>query len=144
MTSDRSPTMARTRPPHVWRLALQILTALLITLPALVNASAGRGSYIAAVLVFAVALSAVWIVCAVGLWLMPAPDVSPPSPSPGAAPTNTPPTASANAAGHLARPNPLAQPLARIPVARVPADQAVHADVNGHVTAATSTMGVVR
>lgn len=133
MNSGRSPSTDPARPRHGWRLALQVLTALLITLPAIVNASAG-GSYLAAGLVFVVALSTVWLVCAVGLWLMAGP-----SPAP------TPPASSGPSLdGLVARPADHAQPLARIPVARVPADQARHADVNGHVTAATSTMGVVR
>jgi hypothetical protein len=110
-----------------------VLTALLITLPALVNASAG-GSYLAAGLVFVVALSAVWIICAVGLWLTGG---APPAPA-------IPATSGPSVDGPVARPAQHTQPLARIPVARVPADQAQHADVNGHVTAATSTMGVVR
>ena len=92
-----------------------MLTALLITLPAVVNASGG-GSYLAAGLVFVVALSAVWIIYAVGLWLT------------GGPPSATTPLATSGPSvdGLVARSADHTQPLARIPVARVPADQARH------------------
>lgn len=137
MTID--PTMSERGAPqahHRWRIALQVLIASLVALPALLNASSGRGSYLGAALVFAVAQSAVWIVCAVGLSLG------------ASAARTTQHSATPDPAGSVAEARQPGvtggQPLARIPVARVPADQAVHADVDGHVTAATSTTGASR
>ena len=159
------PALAAARGSNFWRPLLQVTTASLITLPAVLHADSGRGSYLGAALVFAVALSAVWIACAVGLSLRPSPalvmDASAGSRSTASAAEVV--TAAAAAAASAVPTRPVApavadvprpvtvtatgQPLARIPVARVPADQAVHADVDGRVTpanAVTSTTGAVR
>ena len=162
------PALAAARGSNFWRPLLQVTTASLITLPAVLHADAGSGSYLGAALVFAVALSAVWIACAVGLSLRPSPalimDASAGPPSTASAAEVV--TAAAAAAASAVPTRPVApaadvrrpvtttaittttgQPLARIPVARVPADQAVHADVDGRVTpanAVTSTTGATR
>ena len=173
MTTEqaRPALAAAARGSNSWRPLLQVTTASLITLPAVLHADSGSGSYLGAALVFAVALSAVWIACAVGLSLRPSPalvmdaSAGPPSTASAAevvtaaaaaaaaAAASAVPTRSvAPAAADVPRPvtataTATAQPLSRIPVARVPADQAVHADVDGRVTpanAVTSTTGAVR
>ena len=169
MTTEqaRPALAAAARGSNSWRPLLQVTTASLITLPAVLHADSGSGSYLGAALVFAVALSAVWIACAVGLSLRPSPalvmDASAGSRSTASAAEVV--TAAAAAAASAVPTRPVApavadvprpvtatatatgQPLSRIPVARVPADQAVHADVDGRVTpanAVTSTTGAVR
>ena len=170
MTTEQArPALAAASSSNSWRPLLQVTTASLITLPAVLHADSGSGSYLGAALVFAVALSAVWIACAVGLSLRPSPalvmdaSAGPPSTASAAevvtaaaaaaAAASAVPTRSvAPAAADVPRPvtataTATAQPLSRIPVARVPADQAVHADVDGRVTpanAVTSTTGAVR
>ena len=167
MTTEQArPALAVARSSNSWRPLLQVTTASLITLPAVLHADAGSGSYLGAALVFAVALSAVWIACAVGLSLRPSPalimdaSAGPPSTASAAevvtaaAAASAVPTRPVAPAADVRRPvtttaitTTTGQPLARIPVARVPADQAVHADVDGRVTpanAVTSTTGAVR
>lgn len=165
MTTEqaRPALAAAARGSNSWRPLLQVTTASLITLPAVLHADSGSGSYLGAALVFAVALSAVWIACAVGLSLRPSPalvmdaSAGPPSTASAAevvtaaAAASAVPTRSvAPAAADVPRPvtaTATGQPLSRIPVVRVPADQAVHADVDGRVTpanAVTSTTGAVR
>ncbi|CAN5420590.1 hypothetical protein BH10ACT3_BH10ACT3_11990 [soil metagenome] len=152
-TSVRGPTSTE----RMVRTALPFGVALVVSAPTVMHAVDGTGSWMTVALVGGVTLSIVWVLCAIGLSMLSG-DRRPTHA--GTAAPNSAPTTAATADGAIGtgatinrldatptyRPSATSasQPLARIPVARVPADQAMHADVDGHVTAATSTMGVVR
>ena len=142
-TSVRGPTSTE----RMVRTALPFGVAAVVSAPTVMHALDGTGSWMTVALVAGVTLSAVWVLCAIGLSLLSGGGRSA---SASASSAGSPAVDRSAAHGRnepkAGRPsspsNP--QPLARIAVARVPADQAIHADVDGHVTAATSTMGVVR
>jgi hypothetical protein len=112
------------------RTAIQVAMAAVITTPAALNALSGNGTPASVLLVFVLVLSAIWILSAVAMsastWLdrfMVETGSARRAPAPVPAATNTAPN----------------QTLGRIPVAQVPADQAMHADEHGNLTAASTT-----
>jgi hypothetical protein len=117
-----------TRAPSVPRTAIQFAMAATITAPAAVRALSGDGTPWSALLVFVVALSVIWIVSAIAMsvtaWREPT-----------LADRRSESAAPARPDAQFARGS---HPLARIPVAKVPAELAVHADEHGNLTAATN------
>ena len=112
------------------RTAIQVAMAAVITTPAALHALAGNGTPASVLLVFVLVLSAIWILSAVAMsastWLdrlMADTGSARRAPAPVPAATTAPST----------------QTLGRIPVAQVPADQAMHADEHGNLTAARTT-----
>jgi len=118
--------------PAVPRTVIQLGVAAIITAPAALHALRGEGSPWSVVLVFVLALSAIWILSALAM-----------SVSAWFEPTTADGRSMPPAAAPDARPTTTSQPLARIAVAQVPAEHALHADEHGNVTAATN-MGDMR
>ena len=128
MTSTHTHPSRGTSVP---RTTVQLATAAVITAPAALHALRGTGSPWSVLLVFVLALSAIWILSAVAIAASGWFDRVVPARSPA---SSAPASTTAAAAPSADR----GQALGRIAVAQVPADQAVHADEDGRVTAATT------
>jgi len=116
------------------RTAIQLAMAAVITTPAALHALAGNGTPASVLLVFVLVLSAIWILSAVAMsastWLDRFMVET------GSARRGTAATPAVVPAATATAPS---QTLGRIPVAQVPADQAMHADEDGNLTAARTT-----
>ncbi len=129
MTSTSSGTHSG-RTGSTSRTTIQLAMAAVITAPAALHALDGSAPLYRVGLVFVIALSAIWILSAVamslGSWFDRLMVRTAGTPHHVRDQVAAPATASTHALG-------------RVPVAQVPAHQAVHADEHGNLTAADTT-----